>query len=351
MGASMRSLRELADRGAVVVDLDAATDQDVIELLAAELHATGAVEDRYGQACIEREQTDPTGLPSTAVGIAIPHGDPDAVIEPAVAVGRPRRPARFRQMGDPDEHVDAELVFLLALPVGDKQLRALRQVVEIAQDDDVVRSLLEAADAAAVVAALPDESEDDRASSVVDRRRRTPRGAPTPDHTDHGRENRDRRSHPVHHRSRGSGGAALRDLRLRDAAPADSRRRAAVRAEDRRRLRRHQPLIGLLFESVSPAAQSMAENFGVDLTVVDVGWPASAAIAFGTRVGALAIPVGLAVNVVMLGLRLTKTLDIDLCNYWHIAFSGAIVGASTGSTTAGLVVAAIHMVALLALAD
>ena len=35
-----------------------------------------------------------------------------------------------------------------------------------------------------------------------------------------------------------------------------------------------------------------------DLTVIDVGWPSTAAIAFGAQVGAFAIPVGLAVNVV-----------------------------------------------------
>lgn len=73
-------------------------------------------------------------------------------------------------------------------------------------------------------------------------------------------------------------------------------------------------VIGLLSNAVGPAAQAMAENFGIDLTVVDVGWPASAAIAFGTQVGALAIPVGLAVNVIMLAIGLTRTLDIDLWN-------------------------------------
>ena len=110
-------------------------------------------------------------------------------------------------------------------------------------------------------------------------------------------------------------------------------------------------VIGLLGESVGPAATAMAENFGIDLTIVDVGWPASAAIAFGTQVGALAIPVGLAVNVVMLALGLTRTLDIDLWNYWHIAFSGALVAVVTGSLPLGVAAAALHMVILLAMAD
>lgn len=110
-------------------------------------------------------------------------------------------------------------------------------------------------------------------------------------------------------------------------------------------------VIGLLANVVGPAARAMAENFGIELTVLDVGWPASAAIAFGTQVGALAIPVGLVVNVVMLGIGLTRTLDIDLWNYWHIAFSGALVAVATGSTIAGVAAAAVHMVIILALAD
>ncbi len=110
-------------------------------------------------------------------------------------------------------------------------------------------------------------------------------------------------------------------------------------------------IIGLLIGQLGPAAQAMVQHFGVRLTVIDVGWPSTAAIAFGSRVGALAIPVGLAVNIVMLFIGLTRTLDIDLWNYWHIAFTGALVSVITGSYPLGLLTAAVHMVVLLVLAD
>jgi len=110
-------------------------------------------------------------------------------------------------------------------------------------------------------------------------------------------------------------------------------------------------VIGLLGTVISPAATAMAENVGVDLSVIDVGWPSTAAIAFGAQVGAFAIPVGLIVNVAMLAVGLTKTLNIDLWNYWHIAFTGAIVAIVADSFAAGLVTAAIHMVVILAMAD
>jgi PTS system galactitol-specific IIC component len=110
-------------------------------------------------------------------------------------------------------------------------------------------------------------------------------------------------------------------------------------------------VIGLLFTQVSPAATALAERFDVDLGVIDVGWPSSAAIAFGSTVGALIIPFCLALNVVLLLVGLTRTFDIDLWNFWHFALSGALVYAVTDSLWLGLLAAGTAMVVTLALAD
>ena len=102
-------------------------------------------------------------------------------------------------------------------------------------------------------------------------------------------------------------------------------------------------VIGLLGGQVGPAAQAMATNFGVQLSIVDVGWPSSAAIAFGSTIGAIIIPLGLVVNVVLLLTGLTRTLDIDLWNYWHSALIGALVYALTDNYWLGMLSAAIHL--------
>ena len=44
-------------------------------------------------------------------------------------------------------------------------------------------------------------------------------------------------------------------------------------------------VIGLLGNSLGPAAQTMVERFGLSLTTIDVGWPAAAAISYGTILG------------------------------------------------------------------
>ncbi|MCB0910868.1 MAG: PTS galactitol transporter subunit IIC [Propionibacteriaceae bacterium] len=110
-------------------------------------------------------------------------------------------------------------------------------------------------------------------------------------------------------------------------------------------------VIGLLGAQVGPAAQAMADNFNVRLSIIDVGWPSSAAIAFGSTIGAVIIPVGLLVNIVLLFTGLTRTLDIDLWNYWHSALIGALVAAITSNFWLGILAASIHLALVLSMAD
>lgn len=110
-------------------------------------------------------------------------------------------------------------------------------------------------------------------------------------------------------------------------------------------------VIGLLMSNLGPAAQATVKRLGIELTVVDVGWPAAAAIAFASKVGALVIPVGLAVNLLMLVTRTTRTVNIDLWNFWHYAFTGALVTAATGSLGLGVAAAAVNAAIVLKLAD
>jgi galactitol PTS system EIIC component len=110
-------------------------------------------------------------------------------------------------------------------------------------------------------------------------------------------------------------------------------------------------VIGLLGGNLGPAVQQMVTNFGLSLTVIDVGWPAAAAIAFASRVGAVIIPIALAVNVVMILTKTTQTVNIDVWNFWHYAFTGALVTFATDSFVFGVVAAIIQAVMTLVLAD
>ncbi len=112
-------------------------------------------------------------------------------------------------------------------------------------------------------------------------------------------------------------------------------------------------LLGALFGSVVPASKAIIEatHGKVNLDIIDVGWAAAGTIAFATQFGLLIIPVAFVVNLIMLAFKLTKTFNVDIWNFWHFAFIGAIVQFATGSFWLGLVAAIILEVLSLIGAD
>jgi len=110
-------------------------------------------------------------------------------------------------------------------------------------------------------------------------------------------------------------------------------------------------VIGLMLNNLAPAAKLMAERFGISLTVIDVGWPGSSPMTWASQIGSLAIPVAIAVNIAMLIFGLTKVVNVDIWNIWHMAFTGALLQIATGSIVIGLVGVAIHAAFVYKLGD
>lgn len=108
---------------------------------------------------------------------------------------------------------------------------------------------------------------------------------------------------------------------------------------------------GLMGENLAPAVQQMAQRFGLSLSTVDIGWPAASAIAFGTTIGLIIIPIGLLVNIVMLLTNTTQTLDVDIWNYWHFAFTGSLIYSLTGNFAYGVIAAILNMIIVMVIGD
>ncbi len=102
---------------------------------------------------------------------------------------------------------------------------------------------------------------------------------------------------------------------------------------------------------VTPVSKNIVTNLGFGKEILDVGWPVAAAIAFASRIGSVIFIIGLLVNLIMLVLKLTKTVDVDIWNYWGWAFAGGIVASVTNSFWLGCLAAAIYAVITLLLAD
>ena len=107
----------------------------------------------------------------------------------------------------------------------------------------------------------------------------------------------------------------------------------------------------LLTSNLGPALKGMTDLYHLNLPFFDLGWPAAAAVAYSCAVGAFIIPVCLGVNVLMLVTGTTRTVNIDLWNYWHFAFLGAMVFFATGSLAWAFYAAIVLYVITLCMAD
>lgn len=110
-------------------------------------------------------------------------------------------------------------------------------------------------------------------------------------------------------------------------------------------------VITLLTDQLGPVAQAMTERLGLDLQIIDIGWPAMSSISWAWAAAGLMIPIGLVINFAMLTLKLTKTMNVDIWNYWQFAFVGYAVTTVSGSLPMGIIAASALSILALVLAD
>lgn len=103
-------------------------------------------------------------------------------------------------------------------------------------------------------------------------------------------------------------------------------------------------IVDMMNAELGPAAEAMSEKFGLSLSVVDIGWPGASPMTWASNIALVAIPVAILVNLIMLFLKLTKTVNIDIWNIWHMTFTGAICYAVTGNYWLGILGVVIHAI-------
>jgi galactitol PTS system EIIC component len=110
-------------------------------------------------------------------------------------------------------------------------------------------------------------------------------------------------------------------------------------------------VVKLLVDTVGPSAQAFSSALGLRLDVLDVGWPVGAAASFASPIALVLIPAILVLNLVLVLVRFTRTIDVDLWNYWHFIYAGGLVETLTGSRPFGVVAACVTAAVVLRLAD
>lgn len=84
-------------------------------------------------------------------------------------------------------------------------------------------------------------------------------------------------------------------------------------------------IIKILTENFVPALESFVESTGIELTITDVGWAPLATITWGSPYTLFFLLVIVGLNLILLGIGKTDTLDVDFFNIWHLSITGLLV--------------------------
>lgn len=74
-----------------------------------------------------------------------------------------------------------------------------------------------------------------------------------------------------------------------------------------------------------PALQDFAQSTGIELTITDVGWAPLATITWGSAYTLFFLFIAILVNLALLSMNRTDTLDVDIFNIWHLSFTALLV--------------------------
>lgn len=111
-------------------------------------------------------------------------------------------------------------------------------------------------------------------------------------------------------------------------------------------------LVGMFAGAIIPVLVKVISATGMKLDVIDLGVAsAQSFVIFPLKFYAILLIVGLGVNILMIALKLTKTFDVDIFNYYVWALSSAFVYVLTNSVGWAIAAFVVTEVVILKLAD
>lgn len=107
----------------------------------------------------------------------------------------------------------------------------------------------------------------------------------------------------------------------------------------------------LTSQSLGPVINEMVKVLNLNLTAIDVGGSPAAAVGFGGLLGASLIVIIIFVNIVMVALKLTNTVNVDVYNFWYFAITAGFVQILIGSFWLAILAGVTHAILGLKVAD
>ena len=144
----------------IFAGMEAESSDDIFEKMGSALIDSGKCRESYIEALKEREKVFHTG-------VAIPHTDPEHVIDSAIAIAVLKNPVEFYHMGtNPSEGMKVSVTFVIMLAIAGKQhLEMLQKAIQLIQDQDVLQNLIQAEDAAHMIQIIKDKEEKEHENS------------------------------------------------------------------------------------------------------------------------------------------------------------------------------------------
>lgn len=84
-------------------------------------------------------------------------------------------------------------------------------------------------------------------------------------------------------------------------------------------------IISLLTEAFGPALNNFVSSTGIALSITDLGWAPLAVITWGSIYTLYFAFICIVLNILMLIMKATETLNVDLFNIWNISIIGLLI--------------------------
>ncbi|MBS5989190.1 PTS sugar transporter subunit IIA [Anaerococcus hydrogenalis] len=125
----------------IFIDLDCDSREELIKYISDQMMNVGKVKDTYCNAVLERELIYPTGLNTGDIKVAIPHTDPVHVNSAGISVATLKNRVEFKNMEDPNQNIDVDLVFMLAVANPEAQVPLLVKLMGVFSDKELLKKI------------------------------------------------------------------------------------------------------------------------------------------------------------------------------------------------------------------
>ena len=110
-------------------------------------------------------------------------------------------------------------------------------------------------------------------------------------------------------------------------------------------------ITSLMLTTITPVTKALVENYNFKLTATDIGWGVGSSLAWGTEVVPFVFVAIIATNILMIAFKWTKTMDVDIWNYWQPLFIASALYLTTGSMIIAVLSSIINMAIIFKIAD